>query len=262
MKKETIYYDSFDDDFAGTNINTNHVDESFPFTNDSTLWNAAAWGLYYVIARPIAWTVMKVAFGMKVENKEAFKKLKDTGYFLYGNHTQVLDVFVPPTANGFKRCSFVAGRDAVSIKGIRQIVLMLGAIPIPDALHAMKQFTETIEKFYHEKRCIVVYPEAHIWPYYTDIRPFKPTSFAYPAKLNSPVIAMVTAYRKRTGIMSRMKNPRRVIFVSDPIYPKEELSVKENEKYLRDAVYDFMCSKAKTDDNYEYIHYEQRKKED
>ena len=261
MKNKIIYYDSFDDDFAGTNIDTNHVDETFPFTNDNSVWNAAAWVLYYVIGRPIAWTIMKVGYGMKVENKKAFSLLKDKGYFLYGNHTQILDVFVPPTASGFKRCNFVAGPDVVSIKGIRQLVLMLGAIPIPDTLHGMKKFTEVIERRYNEKRCIVVYPEAHIWPYYNGIRPFAATSFSYPAKLHSPIIAVTTTYRKRTGITSFIKSPALTICVSDPFYPKDDFSHKENAKYLRDEVYDFMCSKANTPNNYEYIRYEQRNKD-
>ena len=261
MKDKTIYYESFDDDFAGTNINTNHIDENFKFINENPIWNGAAWVLYYVIARPIAWTLMKTVYGMKVENKQAFKKLKGTGYFLYGNHTQILDVFVPPTANGFKRCNFVAGPDAVSIKGVRQIVMMLGAVPIPSTIHGMRKFTEVIERRYKEKRCITVYPEAHIWPYYNKVRPFSTTSFSYPAKLHSPVMAAVTVYRKRTGLLSFVKMPARTICVSEPIYPKDDLTVKENSVYLHDEVYKFMCEKTDTPDNYEYIHYELKKKD-
>ena len=255
MEKRIIYYSSFDDDFAGTDINTQHVPEDFPFTNDNPLWKATGSFIYYVIARPVGWALMKTVFGLKIENKEAFKKIGDTGVFFYGNHTQLADVFYPPLSAGLRRCTFVAGPDTVSIKGIKQLVLMLGALPIPDTVHGLKRFVDAIDKFYKEKRCIVIYPEAHIWPYYTGVRPFKPTSFTYPAKLKAPVVAAATVYRKRKGLTSFIKAPAFTVIISDPIYPKEGLSSKENAEYLRDRVYEFLREQTSREDNYEYVRY-------
>ena len=255
MKKKIVYYSSFNDDFAGTNINTQQVPEDFPFTNDNPLWKAAGSFIYYVVARPVGWLLMKSIFGLKIENKEAFDKIGDTGVFFYGNHTQLADVFFPPLSAGLRRCTFVAGPDTVSIKGIRQLVLMLGALPIPDTVHGLKKFVNAIDKFYNEKRCIVIYPEAHIWPYYTGVRPFKPTSFTYPAKLNAPVVAAATVYRKRTGLTSFIKAPAFTVIISDPIYPLEKLSNKENAEYLRDRVYEFLREQTSREDNVEYVKY-------
>ena len=67
----------------------------------------------------------------------------------------------------------------ISLKGTGTLVEMLAAIPIPSNVAGMKNFLTTIQKKIDKKSSITIYPEAHIWPYYTKIRPFKDVSFKY-----------------------------------------------------------------------------------
>ena len=53
-----------------------------------------------------------------------------------------------------------------------------------------------------QKRTVAVYPEVHIWPWYTGIRPFPAVSFAYPVKDGVPAVAFVTIYRKRKAVQA------------------------------------------------------------
>lgn len=71
------------------------------------------------------------------------------------------------------------------MKGSGTIIEMLGAIPVPGNKTAMKRFLEAIQKRIEQKSSITIYPEAHIWPYYTKIRPFKDVSFQYPITLRN-----------------------------------------------------------------------------
>ena len=104
-----------------------------------------------------------------------------------------------------------------------------------------------------QKRVVTVYPEAHIWPYYTKIRPFSDASFGYPAKSGTPVFCFVNTYQKRRG----RKKPRTVTYIDGPFYPDMTLPVKQRRKALRDAVYAQMCERAKLSDT-EVIKYIKR----
>ena len=75
------------------------------------------------------------------------------------------------------------------------IVEMLGAIPVPGNKESMKNFLDAIKKRIENGNSITIYPEAHIWPYYTKIRPFKEVSFKYPVELNVPAFCMTNTYQ-------------------------------------------------------------------
>ena len=100
---------------------------------------------------------------------------------------------------------------------------------------------------------MVIYPEAHIWPYYTKIRNFPDTSFAYPAKSGTPVYCFTNTYHKRRF----RAQPRIVTYIDGPFYPDMEKPLKARRKELRDKVYRCMCRRAKLSDH-EQIKYIKR----
>ena len=96
---------------------------------------------------------------------------------------------------------------------------------------------------------ITIFPEAHIWPYYTKIRPFKNVSFKYPIEYNTPVFCVTNTYQKRG------KNKVRITtYIDGPFFIDEKLSKKENQQKLCDEVYNKMVERSKLS-NYEYIEY-------
>ncbi len=74
---------------------------------------------------------------------------------------------------------------------------MLGAVPVPNKISEMKKFYKTIETRIQNNKPVVVYPEAHLWPYYKKIREFPDTSFKFPVNLNVPSFCITTTYQKR-----------------------------------------------------------------
>ncbi len=251
--QRVVYFADMTDDFAGTKINARKVDASFPYIHRGILWKAAAFLLYYGIAVPLTALYIKAINGTKFVNRKALKKIKGS-FFLYGNHTHWSDAFLAYTAAAPKRTYLLASPDAVSIKGIQTIVLMLGAIPIPTQPRALRRFHDVVTQRCAEGACIAIYPEAHIWPYYMGIRPFSAASFIYPTELNVPVVAMATVYRKR-----RWRNtPAHTVIFSDPIQPAPGMTRREAQRYLHQRVYDFLAEKANSPDNYAYIRYEQK----
>ena len=256
MRTKTVYYqDPLTDDFATLDIRTKEVGPTFPFLRSSTLWRTGAALLYYLIALPIVFVISKVYLGLRFENRAVLRQLKDTGYFLYGNHTRALDAFLPALSAFPKRAYVVANPDAVSLPFLKNLVLMLGVIPIPTQFPGMRQFMETISHRCREGRCIAIFPEAHIWPFCTQIRPFPDTSFRYPVREQLPAVAMVTTYRRRRGLL-RFFRPAMTVTFSEPMYPNPDLSPKGAQEELRNRIHSFMVETSNAQENVTYIRYE------
>ena len=246
------------DDFAGTNISTCEIPADFCYLHRSLFWKVVTFLVYYIVAIPLVWLMAKVLLGLKFQNRKALKRLRKQGVFLYGNHTQLLDAYIPPLAAFPKRAYIVSSPDAVSIPGIKLLVMMLGVLPLPSEIAGYRGLLRAIKTRHHEKSCIAIYPEAHIWPYYTGIRPFPDASFRYPVMCNAPVVAMVTTYRKRKGLFALCRRPGMTVTFSEPFYPDRSLPPREAQAALRNKVYEFMCEVSDKAEQVEYIRYEQK----
>ena len=257
LKHRIVYYkDPVNDDFAGTAIEQKKIGDDFVYVNMSRIWNFTS-SLLLFIVRPLIKLFLKIKRGVKVHNRKVLKKLKHTGYFIYGNHTSMLDALIPQTSVvKHKKTYIIANPDVVSIKGVKNIVMMLGCLPTPSTATSVYNFQEAIKKRIEQKRVVAIYPEAHIWPFYTGLRDFSDVSFKYPAELNAPVVAMIVTYRKAKSKIIR-RRPMMDVTLSEPIYPVEGLSVKENMSYLRNQIYEFMDKTIKANGDVKYINYVQ-----
>ena len=255
MAKKTVYYtDALHDDFAGTDINTQSIPADFPFAITNPFWVILEFIVYRLIATPLVFLIGKIGFGLKIKNRRVMKQLRSTGFYLYGNHTQgMMDSYVPSLAAFPHRTHLIANPDAVSIPGIRRLVMLLGAIPLPDSLNAMRAFVQALRLRVSQKHAIAVYPEAHVWPWYTGIRPFSSASFGYPVSQKVPAVAQVTTYRKRK--LFKFLWPCMTVTLSEPFWPDETLSPHAAKQKLRDQVYDFMCKTVSDPENYAYYEY-------
>ena len=169
---------------------------------------------------------------------------------MYGNHTQAFaDTFIPSVAIYPKRNFLIVNPENVSMKGLITLTELLGAIPIPINTKGMKKFIDIVEKRIKQNYTVSIYPEAHIWPYYTKIRPFKDVSFKYPVNLDTPVFCFTNTYQKRGKGKVKI-----VSYIDGPFFANKELTKKEQQKDLRDRVYNQMVERSK-DSNIEIIKY-------
>ncbi len=250
------YRDEANDDFAGNGIVRGTVDESFRYVNKNIFYRIAEFIAYYLIALPAVFLMCRIGFALRIKNRRALRKLKKTGYFLYGNHTHFSDAYIPPLAAFPKKAFIIADPDAVSIKGIRTLVKMLGCIPIPTERRAMRNFVEAVETRIGEGSCVAIYPEAHIWPFYTRIREFSPSSFHYQAKLGVPGVPMCMTYsRRRLFGLIKLNRPAMTLHIGEPVWPDAALSERENRQKLRDEVLAFMRKVSSQTPQYEHVVY-------
>ena len=160
------------------------------------------------------------------------------------------DVFIPSTHTSPRRIHVVISPANLGIPIIGGVLPMIGALPIPDKLSKMKLLREAISKRIKQKRCVVIYPEAHVWPYYTKIRPFSETPFKFPIEENVPSFCMTTTYQKR----KHGKKPKITVYFDGPFFPDDTLPKKERVKKLHDDIYNCMNERSK-ESNYEYFGY-------
>lgn len=264
MKKpKKIYYytDALNDDFAGTKITKRPLPENYKFVNKDPFSRFFSFFIYWIIAVPVLFLPVKLIFGIKVKGRKNLKSVRRKGVFFYTNHTQIVDaMLIQLYVAGPKRTYIVADQDATSIKGIRYLVKSLGCIPVPETKGEHEKFIDAISYRIKQKRGISIFPEAHIWPYSTHIRPFGDASFVYPSELGAPVVPVCVTYRQRKFFKSR--KPAMTVHVGKPILPDMKVSLMERKKELRQRVYDFMLDMSSENENEEYIAYVKAKKDE
>lgn len=256
-KKRKVYaYNSeADDDFSGMNIKVRKVGRGFAYSRRSLLWRFLSFFTYYFIAVPVAWAVSEAYMGLRFTGRISLRKLRG-GCFLYGNHTRALDAFLAPLAAFPKRVYTVAGPEAVSIPGLRTLVMLLGCIPVPTESGALPRFKKEVEDAVRRGHCVVIFPEAHIWSFYTGIRRFPSVSFTYPVDIGAPVAVMTSTYRKNpTYIPGFEAKPLMTVHISRPMYPDTTLSRSGARDALCQRVYGIMRGTASAAGNYNYIQY-------
>lgn len=247
-----IYYnDELNDEFSGKNIIPRNIDSMYKYIHKNPFWNIASFLLRKLVITPVKYIYPKVKFDIEIVGKEKLKKYKNMPYFLYANHTQVFaDTIIPTLAVGRKSNSFIVNPENVSMKYLGNIVQMLGAIPIPNKIDGMENFINAIKNKINKNNVITIYPEAHIWPYYTKIRPFSNVSFKYPVEYNTPVFCLTNTYVKSKN----PKKPKIITYIDGPFFKDDSLNKKMQKQKLRDTVYECMLKRSKNS-NFEYIKY-------
>lgn len=100
----------------------------------------------------------------------------------------------------------------------------------------------------------MIYPEAHIWPYYNGIRPFPDTAFAYPVREQVPAVGVVVVYRQRK--LLRCLPPCITVVVGEPVYPgRIPAAAQRPPGALHQKVYTFMCDTVARRHSYAHIEY-------
>ena len=246
MENKIIYYeDELNDEFSGAKIIPRKIDENYKYEHNF-LWNFCSFLTQNVLSMPIKYFHSKIKFKLKFVGKEKFKQYKKQGYFIYVNHTQPFeDTFIPSLAVYSKRNFLIVNPANVSMKGLHTLVEMLGALPIPDNKTAINNFLEAIKKRIKKRCSITIYPEAHIWPYYTKIRNFKDVSFKYPIELGTPAFCITNTYQKY-----KENKVQIVSYVDGPFFADKEengvvLNKKQMQKNLRNKIYNKMVERSR-----------------
>ena len=232
MKRKIVYYQSFSEDIV-----TNHwQDYELP---DTYNWIPEQSAKAYHTALQFARFYCRKILHADVICEENMRLPEGRGFFLYANHTQPqADVCLPTWAvfEAFRRkklpaarCYTVVGAANMGIPVIGKILPSLGALPIPSNRKQLAKFTEAMRYWLSQGCGIVIFPEAHVWPYYTGIRPYADTSFSYPVACDRPAYCMTVTYQRRGRYTGK---PKITIYLDGPFEADLSLHPKEARKVL------------------------------
>ena len=249
---ETRYYETFQDDFVESADQGYQIDENYDWSRDK-FWQKGLSVFTFGLAKVLA-GFYALVFHVRVENKDLLKPFSNKSYYLYGNHTQPFgDAVGPFRVITGRRFATIVSPANLGIPVLGKLLPYGGVIPTPSSRKQMKQFIGTMQKRTAEKQPVVIYPEEHVWPYYTKIRPFPLTAFHYPAYQQAPVFCMTRTYQKRRF----SKRPKQTIYVDGPFLAPASLSPQKRQRLLRDQVAQCMQHRSKLS-TYHYIAYERR----
>ena len=191
--------------------------------------------------------------------REKLKKARGKGYVIYANHTNPFhDVFGPAVAAD-RRIFTIISPVNLKLPKIGQILPYIGGLPLGKSKEEKQAFNEAVDRRLKQKKVLVIYPEAHVWPYATKIRQFPAggKSMKYAVRNDLPAFTMTTTYHKR----SRGKKgdlPRMEIYIDGPFYACKSESEEEKQEDLARKVYDSMVKYSKKS-TYEYFKYIKKK---
>ncbi len=251
---KTVYYtDELHDDLANVTRKPLEIDGSYEYHRKKFPWAPLEFLVYRVVMTPFAFLYSKLKYRYKIVNRHLLMQTGKSGCFLYGNHVLMDgDAFLPSMVTFPKKVKVVVSGANLSVPTvIRRWIELSGAIPVPTKHNGMRPFLNALEQNIQNGHAIQIYPEAHVWHYYTGIRPFVANSFRYPIRFNAPVFCTTTTFQSP----KHGKTPKVTVYVDGPFYADQNLPTdRAKAQQLRDRIYNTMVERAKNS-TYEAIRY-------
>ncbi len=258
--ERVFYYDSEEDDPIKTDEQEKKVKVGLPDGYEFIPKNIFV-RIYSEILFRIFWIFgqwyERCYWKLKIHGREKLKAAKGKGYVIYANHTNPFHDVFGPALVADRRIFTIISPVNLKIPGIGKFLPYIGGLPLGSTVDEKKRFNEAVDERLGEKKCLVIYPEAHVWPYYTGIRKFPAgdKSFKYAVRNDVPIYTMTTTYHERKG----RSLPRMEAYLDGPFYPEEGKSEDENRAMLADKAYESMVKWSKKN-TYQYFEYKKRPK--
>jgi len=244
-----------------TTILKDKVDENYKFVNKNIFFRIFSF-IFYCLVYIIVYPILFFYFLPKVKGRKNLKKVKNAVFVC--NHTfildcAVLDIFALP----FIRPYILAEKNSFQIPVVNFIIKMLRAVPIPNNIKAYKSFFTQINQELQNKKSLLIYPEGSLWPYFSQIRPFKNGAFKFSVKNDVPVIPLVISFRKPNKLYKFLgrKKPLININILEPIFVDKTNKIKEEENRLNNIAYSSMKECFIKNNSYVYINQKRLNKE-
>ena len=262
-EERVFYYVSEEDDPIKTNEQEKKIEvglpegyEFIPKNPFVKMYSAALFRIFKLFGQYYERGYWKAKF----YGREKLKAARGKGYVIYANHTNPFhDVFGPALAAD-RRIFTIISPVNLKIPGIGKVLPYIGGLPLGKTTDEKKAFNDAVDKRLAQKKVLVIYPEAHVWPYYTGVRKFPAgdRSFKYAVRNNLPIFTMTTTYHKRKN-KKKGDLPRMDVYVDGPFWPDPKLSEDENRAKLAEEAYNSLVKNSKNS-TYDYFEYKKKAK--
>ncbi len=212
------------------------VDEHFRFINRNVFFRAGSAMLFYLVGIPALTIASRLFLGLDIKGQQNLRYLKG-GAVTVTNHVHVLDSTMVACSLFPRKPLFASLKSNFEIPFIRWLVRLLGGIPIPESPKALHAFLEAMRSQLQKGRIVHFYPEASLWPRYSDLRPFKNGAFHLAVKSDVPIVPMVFTFREPRGLFKKLHKKQLVtLTIGKPEYPARQGTDKARILQIREAV--------------------------
>ena len=143
----------------------------------------------FMVLRYKMWT-----FGTKNQ-----KQMKGKGFIMTCNHCHLFDdLSIGTNLFCWRKIYFTTLSRNIKRPMIGFFLRSLGGIPIPiGSVSGTRKFNEDISYLLKKKHPVLYNPEAALWPYYREVRPFKRGAFAMAVKNDVPVLPIAVLFKRK-----------------------------------------------------------------
>lgn len=111
-------------------------------------------------------------------------------------------------------------------------------LPLSSNTDTMKLFLKSMKTLLDRGEKILIYPEQSMWLNYKKPRPLKNGAFRFSAKFNVPVVPAFICMEDSDRLdADGCPIQEYTVYFCKPIYPKDQLSDKENQEYMKEENY-------------------------
>ncbi len=197
----------------------------------------------YKIARRFVYTLIdeKKLIIKEIRGLEHFKNLQ-SGAVITCNHFNAFDSFAIQlayeAAEQPDRTFYRVIREGnyTSFPGFYGFLMRnCNTLPLSSNRHTLNKFTQATGQLLREGNFVLIYPEQSMWWNYRKPKPLKPGAYMFAAKNNVPVLPCFITM-KDSDIMGEdgFFVQEYTIHVTAPIYPREDLSYRENMQWMQE----------------------------
>ena len=171
-------------------------------------------------------------FGLKVygkKNRKILKKNMKKGVITIANHIYDEDYVTIRVALA-PRMGYISMWKNNHLRRIGWMIRLAGSIPVPkEDSSATLSMMRGVDKCLQDGHWFHIYPEASMFYYYQDVRPFVDGAFVFAVRNNKPVFPMAFSYRPAKGLYRLWKKDKPLINLSfgEPLYPNNDLPMRE-----------------------------------
>lgn len=207
------------------------VDQNFKYMNKGFKTNVKNFFFNIFEIKPFVKMINK-GFQTKIYGKENLKGLN--GAIATSNHVNIFDCLVIKGALKKYKTHFTAAPFNNQKGHFGDLMRAGGLMPLSDNLSAMRNFNVAIKDFLEKEHIVVFYPEQAMWLYYKKPRPYKDGAYHYAVKHNKPILPLFITFTD-SDELDEEGLPKQLfhLHIMKPIYPKNNLSDRENIEYLK-----------------------------
>jgi 1-acyl-sn-glycerol-3-phosphate acyltransferase len=249
--RRTFTYTSPTQDFVASPHQHFQLPDNYVWYHGNSLLHRCAFYSVYFIFFIIGWVYLAVVLHVRIVGKSRLKACRGRSYFVYANHTQPFgDIALTVVLNWPHRISAVVATANIGIPVIGSILHHFDFLAVPHTNPQRAAYKKAMTHLVHDGVAFQIYPEAHVWPYDTTIRPYTNTSMRYPVRFHAPSFCATLTYQHR----KHGKKPKATLYVDGPFYPRVTGSEETEKQDLYEQIRSTMVSESKKS-TYAYYHY-------